>query len=254
MKGRIKFPPPLFKKNPEDKNDGWWEGRFDPETLAQISAIKEATKLQRKARAASDTTKPKQINQTGSWLVQKAQDKSAAPKGKAATGAVEKTTLYPLGVKLLNYSRTKDDDDTQFHALGQIIAQQDKSERNKCTTGDGKNTEEHADLFGNSDSDWGLGFNNRTTSPLSLQGGSESGSMDVDYSSEEKEQEAIKASCDKGEEEFTGDIILNGGQGDKNEPPLEMIIAERKPILTQQGIMDLIEHQASSKRSASSAG
>ena len=42
-------------------------------------------------------TKSKQINQTGSWLEQKAQDQSAALKGRKASGALEEATVNSLG-------------------------------------------------------------------------------------------------------------------------------------------------------------
>ncbi len=230
MKGKITFPPPLFKRNPEDKDEGHWAHRFDPETLAKISANREATKLQRAARAApkiSSTAhlggaKPKQINLTGSWLGQKVQDQSAAPKGKKATGALEKTTLYPLGVKPFNYSRTKDDEDTQHLALEKIIARQDKPESDKETTGAERDSDEHDANLSNLD-DWGLGSSRGTASPLSLLGANDLEDIEVSYSSEEKDAEPIKAPGDKGEQELTEDNILDGGQGDKIRAPQEII-------------------------------
>ncbi len=199
--------------------------------------------------------------------------------------------MYPLGVKPFNYSRTKDDEDTQLLALEKIIAEQDKSEGDKEATGAERSSDDHNANLDHLE-DWGLGFTRGTTSPLSLLGANDSDSMDmdlVDYSSEEKETEAVKTSGDKGELEFTEDNILDGEQGDKNEASHEIINAikalgdksekgfaenncsdgeqgdkneasheiineAKKPVLTQQGIMDLIEHQASSKRTASSAG
>ena len=65
---------------------------------------------------------------------------------------------------------------------------------------------------------------------------------------------AVNASGDKSEKGFTENNCLDGEQGDKNEASHEIINEAKKPVLTQQGIMDLIEHQASSKRTASSAG
>jgi hypothetical protein len=300
MEGKIRFPPPLFKKSPEDKNEGQMARRFDPSTEAKISAIRETTKLQREARDAQEIsssstgewTKPKQKDLTGPWRGQKVQDQNAAPKEKRATGALERTALYPLGVKPFNNGRAKDDDDTQFLVLEKVIAQQDKPYGDKETTGAERNNEHDANL-GSLD-DCGMGFARGTTSPLSLLGANDSDSIDmnlVDYSSEKKDPEANKSSGDKHEQEFTGDNILNGEQADKNEASHEIsntiktssdkgereftenenncldgergdkdkasheIINEaKKPVLTQQGIMDLIEHQASSKRTASSAG
>ncbi len=43
----IEIPPPLFKNNPEDKDEGLWSRRFEPVTLAKIDAIKETTKKQK---------------------------------------------------------------------------------------------------------------------------------------------------------------------------------------------------------------
>jgi hypothetical protein len=55
---------------------------------------------------------------------------------------LEKTTLSPLGVKPFIHSQTKDDEETQLLALGQIVAQQDKSESDKFTTGAVMNRED----------------------------------------------------------------------------------------------------------------
>ncbi len=49
-----RIPPPLFKRNPEDKDAGTRPSFSDPATLAKISAIKEAKKKQKEARAAQE--------------------------------------------------------------------------------------------------------------------------------------------------------------------------------------------------------
>jgi hypothetical protein len=51
-----------------------------------------------------------------------------------------------------------------------------------------------------------------------------------------------------------GDNSSFKGQRDKTEINQEIIIAARKPVLTQQAVMELIENQASSKRTVSGAG
>ncbi len=102
------------------------------------------------------------------------------------------------------------------------------------------NREDHDALLDNNlDDDWT--FTSRT-SPLTLTGRDSPGSMDLDYSSDKSETGSDKA---LGDEE--------GSQGDKTAAPQEIIIAAKKPVLTQQGIMDLIENQASSKRTAANA-
>jgi hypothetical protein len=72
-------PPPLFKRNPEDKEEGHWRRFSDPATQAKISAIKETNKKQREARKAQEMSssatggwiKPKQKDLTGSWLAKR---------------------------------------------------------------------------------------------------------------------------------------------------------------------------------------
>jgi hypothetical protein len=71
--------------------------------------------------------------------------------------------LFLLGVKPFIHSREKDDEETQFLALGQIIAQQDKSESDKFTTGAVMNREDEDALLDNLDQDWM--FTSRTTPP-----------------------------------------------------------------------------------------
>jgi hypothetical protein len=128
-------------------------------------------KAHREARAAQAISssahlggaKPKQINLTGSWTGQKVQEKNTAPKEKKANSASEKTTLFPLGVKPFIPSRDKDDEETQLLTLGQIVAQQDKPESDKFTTGAVMNREEQDALLDNLDEDWM--FTSRATPP-----------------------------------------------------------------------------------------
>ncbi len=102
--------------------------------------------------------------------------------------------MYPLGVKPFNYGRTKDDEETQLLALGQVIAQQDKSEGDKNPTGTMRNSDDHDALLDNLDDDWE--FTSRA-SPLTSSGQDSLGSMDLDYSSDKSETESVKASGDK---------------------------------------------------------
>ena len=170
---------------------------------------------------------------------------------KGNKGALEKTTLFPHGNKPFNYGRKKDDDEVQLLALGQIISQQDKikdnSEGDKDTTGAMKDTDGHDALLGNLDDDWE--FNGRAS-----PGQDSIGSLDLDYSSDKSETGFVKASGDKEEKDSIEDNSTFGEQGDKTEAPEEIIVGAKKPVLTQQVIMDLIENQASLKRTASDAG
>jgi hypothetical protein len=79
--------------------------------------------------------KPKQKNQTGNWLGQNGQEKSAAPKIKGNNNALEKTTLFPHGTKPFRYGPKNDNEETQLLALGQTFAQRDKSEDDKEANG-----------------------------------------------------------------------------------------------------------------------
>ncbi len=74
----------------------------------------------------------------------------------------------------------------------------------------------------------------------------------MDYSAEETR--SVKASEDKEEKDSIEDDTTFGAQGDKIKAPEEIIVVTKKPVLTQQGIMDLIENQAGSKRAPSTAG
>ncbi len=117
MERKAQIPPPLFKRNSEDNEGEHWRQFSDPATLAKISAIKITAKKQKEARAAQAISssahlggsKPKQINLTDSWIGQKVQEKNTASKDNKTNGALEKTTLSPLGVKPFIHSQTKDD-------------------------------------------------------------------------------------------------------------------------------------------------
>ena len=94
--------------------------------------------------------------------------------------------MFPLGVKPFIPSRDKDEEETQFLALGQIVAQQDKFESDKFTTGAGMNREDQDDLLDNLDEDWT--FTDKTTPPTPTGRGSP-GSMDLDYSGDEQDKD-----------------------------------------------------------------
>ncbi len=120
-----------LERNPGDNEEEHW-GRFtNPATQAKISPIREMNKAHREARAAQQISssahlggaKPKQINLTGSWTGQKVQEKNTAPKDNKINGALEKTTLFPLGVKPFIPIRDKDEEETQLLALGQFCTQ-----------------------------------------------------------------------------------------------------------------------------------
>jgi len=254
-----KIPPPLFKRNPEDNEEGHWRQRNDPATLAKISAIKTATKEARAAKEISSSStrgwaKPKQKDQTGSWMGQKAQDQSAqstAPKIKENKGALEKTTLFPLGNKPFNYGRKNDSDEVQLLALGQVIAQQDKLESDKSTSVPAESCGDNDALPDNPDEDWQFPDE---ASPLSLQGGNDSGAEEVDYSSEESETGSDNTLDNKEDNDTDADNSFSDEQGDKTIAPQHQIIAVKKPVLTQQAVMDLVASQACSKRTLSAAG
>jgi hypothetical protein len=90
--------------------------------------------------------------------------------------------------------------------------------------------------------------------PLSPPGRDSPGSMELDYSPEKYETGSVKSLGDKEEKDSIGDNSPRSEQGDKTTAPQEIIIAAKKPVLTQQAVMDLIEGQASSKRTLSAAG
>ena len=115
---------------------------------------------------------------------------------------MEKTAIYPLGVKPFNRSRAKDDEETQLLALGQIIAQQDKSESDKSTIGTVRNSDDHDALLDNLDNDWE--FTSRT-SPLTPTGRDSPGSLDLDYSSDKSETGSVKALGDEEDKDYKSD-------------------------------------------------
>ncbi len=114
-----------------------------------------------------------------------------------------------------------------------------------------KSSDDQDTLLDNLDDDWV--FTSRT-SPLPPAGEDSSGSIDLDYSSDKEETDSVKSFGDKGEKDSIGDNSSCKEQGDTIMVSQEIMITTKKPVLTQQGIMDLIENQASSKRTVSAAG
>ena len=111
--GDEKIPTLLFKRNPGDKDEGHWPRHSNPDTQARIDALVEANRAAQEIipLAHSGGTKSKQ---------------NTAAEMKDNKAALEKTTVFPLGVEPFNYNRLGDDDETQLLALGQIITQHDK--------------------------------------------------------------------------------------------------------------------------------
>ncbi len=72
-------------------------------------------------------------------------------------GALDKTTVSPLGVKPSDYRQKKDDEETQLLALGQIIFKQIRSKisakriRNPLAV---NNSDYHEDILDSHDVDW----------------------------------------------------------------------------------------------------
>ena len=96
-------------------------------------------------------------------------------------------------------------------------------------------------------------FTSEATQPT--PSGQESpGHVDLDYSSDKCEAGPDNALGDEEDKDYKSDNRFLSSQGDKTAAPQEIIIAAKKPVLTQQGIMDLIENQASSKRTVANAG
>ncbi len=238
------FPPPLFKKGPQD-NDG---GLRSPTTQAKNDAARERTKQQRAAQEISSSKggwpKPRQKDQTGQWSDRNNQDKNTAPKTKDNRGAVEKTAVFPLGTRPFRYSRANDEQETQLLALGQTIAEQDKSEGGGEVSGSGDEQEALLDNFDE------LLFTGR--SPLHLTSEGSDGSTPLDYSGDNDEG-STKTSDDNLGKEIEEDTTV-GGQSDKDEALVEISARSRKPVLTQQVIMDLVENQASSRTTFSNTG
>ncbi len=161
--------------------------------------------------------KPKQKDLTGSWKGQNSQDKSTAPKMKKAASALEKTTMYSLGVKPFIRSRTKDDEETQLLALSsRIIAQQDKFESDKVTNGAVGNSDDHDALLDNLDIDWE--FTSRT-SPLTPVGRDSPAYTELDYSSDKSETGSVKALGDEEDKDSKADNSFFGAQDDKTTAP-----------------------------------
>ncbi len=98
--------------------------------------------------------------------------------------------MFPLGVQPFIHSQTKDDEETQLLALGQIVAQQDKFESDKLTTGAGMNRDDQDDLLDNLDEDWM--FTSRMTPPTPTSLNSR-GFVETDYSPDKSEAEPEKA-------------------------------------------------------------
>ncbi len=119
--------------------------------------------------------KPNQINLTGSRTVQKAQEKDTARRENKSSSTLEKTTLFPLGVKPFIPSRDKDEEETQLLALGHFITQQDKDESDKFTTGAVMSRDDQDTLLDNWDEDW-------------ITGQESPGNVDLDYSSDKCEE------------------------------------------------------------------
>ncbi len=113
----ISIPPPLLKKCPEDNG----EGSRSQATLEKMAAVKETIKQQKKERAAQEISsssiggrkKPKQKDLTGPWSDRNNQDKQTAPKIKGNNGALERTVLFPHGIKPFNYGQQNDSERTR---------------------------------------------------------------------------------------------------------------------------------------------
>ncbi len=107
-----------------------------------------------------------------------------------------------------------------------------------------------------------MGIHWQNTCPLPSAGEDSDGSTPLDYS-DDNEAGSVKASDDNVEKvieddndnatvEEQGDKVIEDNnatvdeQGDKTEALEEMIVGNKKPVLTQEGIMQLIENQATS--------
>jgi hypothetical protein len=188
-------------------------------------------------------TKAKQKDQTGQWSDKNNQDKSSAPKRKGNNGALEKTTLFPLGTKPFKRGE-KDSERNQLLALGHTIAEQDKSECGGEVSGSVDEHEALLDNFGE------FLFTGRSPLPLASEGSD--GSTLLDYSGDNDEV-STKTSDDNLGKENEEDTTV-GGQSDKDEFLVEISARSRKPVLTQQVIMDLVENQTSSRTIFSNTG
>ncbi len=151
--------------------------------------------------------------------------------------------MFPHGTKPFRYGQNSDNEETQLLALGQTIAQQDKSEDDNEATGSVKSGEDQDALLDNLDV-WV--FTGRT-SPLPPAGEDSDGSTPLDYS-DDNETGSVKASDDnEGNAGITDNAIIDE-HSDNAETTEEIIVGTKKPVLTQQIIMELIENQATSNR------
>ncbi len=208
--------------------------------------------------------RPSKKTKTGQWSDKNNQDKSFVPKRKGKNGAVEKTTLFPHGTKPFKRGEN-DNEEARLLALGEIISQEDKNKDNlegdKCHTGAKEEDEGHnflSELDGFVDE---LGFNAGVGLFQDQSGnGSHNGSQDEDhisvsYSSDENENKAFTKDNSNNEDKvFTGDNTPVDVQSDKSDALVEIIARSRKPVLTKQIIMELVENQASSSRTPSNVG
>ncbi len=175
--------------------------------------------------------------------------------------------MFPLGTRPFRYGRNNDNEETQLLALGQTIAQQDKSEDDNEATGSVKSGDNGDALLDNLE-EWV--FTSRT-SPLPPADEDSDGSVPLDYS-DDNETESVKASDNnEGNAGITDNAIIDGqgdnaiidgqrdnaiidGQRDNAETNEEIIVGTKKPVLAQQIIMELIENQATSNRMPSING
>ncbi len=161
--------------------------------------------------------------------------------------------MFPHGTKPFNYRQQSDRDATELLALGQIISQQDKKEGNsegdKSYPGSTRDDEGQDDFLNDLDDlAEDIGFNEEVRSCL----GQDSDGSQVDYTSEESE--AVGTLNDNEEEAFVEDNTAIENESDKNQALVEISVSTRKPVLTQQIIMELVESQASSIRTPSNVG
>jgi hypothetical protein len=156
---------------------------------------------------------------------------------------LERTTVFPLGAKPFRYAPKNDDDETQLLALGHTIAQQDKFVGDDEATGSVKSSDEQDNLLDSLDK---LLCNGRT-SPLPPAGEDSDGSTPLDYSGD-NEEGSVNASDDNVEKAIEDDNATSEGQDDDIEALVEISASTKKPVLTQQIIMELVESQACSIR------
>ena len=214
---------------------------------------------------------PKKKDHTGQWLERSNRDKSAAPKKKGSSGSLKRTTLFPHGTKPFNYREKIDGDDTELLALGLIISQQDEKEGNsegdKSHLGSDKDNQSQDDFLNELDDFNGeMTFNAgaRSFTDQDDNGSQNEDHFSVDYSVEENPDEATtednftnqdKVSTEDNttnqDNTSTGDNAIIDGLGENAEATEEIIVSIKKPVLTQQIIMDLIENQTTSARNPS---